>query len=275
MWVIKASGEKQKFQPEKIKRTCLRAGASRKLADKIAKQVKRKAYDGITTKEILATTLRLLDKEMPHVATRYDLKGSIFRLGPAGFLFEHLIGRILEEYGYQAKVHSIIKGECVDHEIDITASRKSKTYMIECKYHNSAGVFTRVKDILYTYARFLDLKEGYKKGSCEKFDKPWLICNTKFSVDSIQYADCKGILLTGWRHPRGFGLENIIEKKKLYPITMLRKLDIYSQEKLAEQNLVLVIDLLRNDINKLNKITGIQKRKLTLLINEARMICHG
>lgn len=280
MWVVKASGETEKFDKEKIKRTCLRAGASEKLATKIANHVESKAYDGISTKEVLNITLKLLRKEMLPLAARYDLKGAMFRLGPAGFIFEHLVAEILKEYGYEAMVHSMIRGACIYHEIDIIATKmktgkQQKVYMVECKYHNLPGVYSKVKDILYTYARFLDLTEGYKKGFCQKFNKPWLISNTKFSEDTIQYATCKNILLTGWRYPQGSGLEKFIEKKKLYPITMLRGLDKYSQEKLATAGLVLAIDLIRRDIKDLNKITGITINKLKILSKEAERICYG
>jgi len=279
MWVVKASGETEKFDKEKIKRTCLRAGASEKLATKIANKIESKAYEGISTKEILDITLRLLRKEMIPLAARYDLKGAMFRLGPAGFAFEKLVAEILKEYGYETMVHSMIKGACIYHEIDIVATKmikgKPKVYMIECKYHNLPGVYSKVKDILYTYARFLDLTEGYKKAFCQKFNKPWLISNTKFSEDTIQYATCKNILLTGWRYPLGLGLEKFIEKKKLYPITMLRGLDKYSQEKLATAGLVLAIDLIKKDIKELNKLTGINIKKLKSLVEMAKRICYG
>lgn len=280
MWVVKASGETEKFDKEKIKRTCLRAGASQKLATKISKQVENKAYDGISTKEILDITLKLLRKEMLPLAARYDLKGAMFRLGPTGFTFENLVSEILKEYGYKTIVHSMIKGACIYHEIDVIATRmkigkQPKVYMIECKYHNLPGVYSKVKDILYTYARFLDLSEGYKKGFCLKFNKPWLISNTKFSEDTIQYAKCKNILLTGWRYPPGLGLEMLIEKKKLYPITMLRGLDKYSQERLATAGLVLAIDLIRKNVKELNKTTGITINKIKSLSKQAEMICYG
>ncbi|MFQ6056655.1 MAG: restriction endonuclease, partial [Methanosarcinales archaeon] len=256
----------------KIKKTCLRAGASEELATKIVKQVERKVYDGISTREILKITLSLLRKEMPQVATRYDLKGALFRLGPAGFAFEHLVAEILREYNYKTKVHSYVKGACVKHEIDIVAEKPSRTpkyFMIECKYHNMPGIYTGLKEVLYTYARFLDLWEGFRKRKCQKFDQAWLVCNTKFSRDAIQYASCKKILILGWKYPYRKSLEKMIEDKKLYPITMLRKLDRNTQDKFALSGLILCKDLLRHDINKLNKKTNVPKTKLKLLTEEA------
>lgn len=282
MWIIKASGEMEKFDANKIRRTCVRAGASKELAEKISKQVQKKAYDGISTKEVLDLTLRFLDREMPHIAARYDLKGALFRLGPAGFPFERFAAEILKEYGYQAKVHSIVSGACIDHEVDIIASKaieshtmaeNIKYYMIECKYHNSPGIYTGVRDVLYTYARFLDLQDGWKVGKCQKFDQPWLICNTKFSTEVIKYATCKNMKLTGWNYPTKNGLHELIEEKSLYPITVLRKLDFDTQMKLAESGLMLALDLVRKDIEKLQAITKIPKNKLEVLIAEAKKVC--
>jgi hypothetical protein len=273
MKVVKASGETEEFKEGKIKGTCLRAGASRELAERIAREVKRNSYDGVSTREILRMTLRLLKKEMPHVASRYDLKGSIFRLGPAGFTFEHFVGEILKEYGFSTKLNSLIRGACVRHEIDVVATREDKNHMIECKYHNLPGTYTGLKVALYTYARFADLRDGWKRGLCQKFDQPWLVCNTKFSRDATQYARHKGLKLIGWKYPYMQGLEAMIEKKKLYPITILRSLDRRSQIKLSNAGLVLVVDLVRRNVEELNEMTGIRTKKLKILVRDAKRIC--
>ena len=65
----------------------------------------------------------------------------------------------------------ILRGHCVSHEIDIVASKQEKQYMIECKYHNMPGIYTCLKEVLYTYARFLDLVEGSQNKTCQKFDQ--------------------------------------------------------------------------------------------------------
>jgi len=273
MWVVKASGETEKFDPEKIRRTCLKAGASEDLANRIAKEVEKKSHDGISTKEILHLALALLREEKPDVADRYDLKGSILRLGPAGFTFEHLVAEIFKELGYETKVHSIIRGACVSHEVDVIATKDKNNYMIECKYHNIPGIYTGLREALYTYARFLDLNDGFKMGVCRKFNQPWLVCNTKFSEDAVQYSNCKNMRLIGWNYPENQGLEHLIEKDRLYPITMLRKLDGDSLERLANANLLLLKDLIRIDIKEISQITKIPKNKLKILSDEAKTIC--
>lgn len=276
MFVVKASGEFEKFDSKKIKRTCMRAGCTEDLANKIAKEVEKKSYDGISTREVLRITISLLRKwKQPAVAVRYDLKGAILRLGPAGFVFEELVGEVFKEYGYNTKVHSILKGMCVSHEIDVIATKDNNNYMIECKYHNIPGIYTGLREALYTYARFLDLKDGFKVGNVRDFKQPWLVCNTKFSEDAIQYASCKGMRMIGWNYPENQGLQYLIESKKLYPVTMLRDLDSDSLDKLASANFILALDLLRIPLNELNKITKISLKKLKILADEAKRVCYG
>lgn len=273
MFVTKASGEKEEFNPEKIRSTCIRAGATKWLADAIVKEVEKRAYDGIPTKKILQITLKILNREMPRVAAKYDLKFAIMRLGPAGFLFEQLVAELLSEYGYETRVHSIIYGGCISHEIDVVAEKDGKRCMIECKYHNAPGIYTGVKEALYTQARFEDLLEGSKSGKCQRFDQVWLVCNTKFSADVIAYALCKKIKLLGWKYPEE-NLRTMLEKKNLYPITVLRKLDSYSQKRLASVGLMFCKDLLKRDFSELRELTKIPPTRLKFLIQEAESICR-
>lgn len=283
MLVTKASGEQEEFNPEKLKQTCLRAGAPEWLAEKVVKEAEKKIFEGIQTKQILKIALSILDREMPHVAAKYDLKGAIMRLGPAGYEFESLIGELLREYGYRTKVHNNVRGYCIEHEVDVVAERAAggsmETGMIECKYHNASGIFSGVKDVLYTYARFLDLQEGARLSGI-KFTDCWLVSNTKFSSDVVKYAGCKNIVLIGWKYPEkenGNGipsLKKMLDEKKLYPITALRSIDKASQEKLAAAGLMFCKDLIRNKTEKLEQL-GLNRRKLKELTAEAERLCNS
>ena len=73
MKIIKASGDEAKFDERKIERSVIRAGAPKRLALDVAKDVRKKAHKGITTKEILNLTLKCLSKDKD-IAARYDLK---------------------------------------------------------------------------------------------------------------------------------------------------------------------------------------------------------
>jgi Holliday junction resolvase len=268
--VVKADGSMAPFDSEKVRMTALRAGADPELADKVAKEVERRAYDGIPTKRILDIALKLLDRLEPHVAARYDLKGAIMRLGPAGFIFEELLAEMLRAWGWKAKVHSMIAGRCVSHEVDVVAEKGNERAMIEAKYHNQPGIFTGVKDALYVVARFEDLIAAKTKEGT--FTKPWLATNTKFSGDTIQYAECRGLQLLGWKYPAKQSIQFLLESKQLYPITVIRTLDKMTLEKLAAAELMFCHDLMRST-NELYRKTGIKETKLVQLQKAAQAIC--
>ena len=90
MYVLKASGKKEEFNPNKLKGTLLRAGASNKTANDIVKEIEGKIKDGTKTREILDMALELLKDKSPEISARYDLKRAVMSLGPTGFPFEKL-----------------------------------------------------------------------------------------------------------------------------------------------------------------------------------------
>ena len=135
--------------------------------------------------------------------------------------------------------------------------------MIECKYHNFPGIYTGLKESLYTHARFLDLSEV--------FNSEMLVCNTKVSDDVITYAKCIGQKLLCWRYPRDKGLENMIEEKGLYPITILG-LRSKELESFSQNNIMLAKDLLTSNISQLSHKTNIAYPRLQRLQNVVKQI---
>jgi transcriptional regulator NrdR family protein len=63
--VVKRSGKLEPFQREKIVRSCKRAGATPKVAEKIADEVAQTARDKIPTSEIRDAILSRLRKKNP------------------------------------------------------------------------------------------------------------------------------------------------------------------------------------------------------------------
>jgi len=261
MYVIKKSGDKEKFKPKKVLDTCLRAGASRKFAQEVVKEVSEQVYDGISTKELLKLTINALKKE-PVIAAKYDLKQAIFRLGPTGFPFENYFARVLENHGYKTTVGRLVKGKRVKHEVDITAVKDS-VFMIECKHHGSVKLSTDLQVALYTYARFLDLRKHY--------DVSWLVCNTKLTSDALEYSKGVNQRVTCWGYPKSESLQALIEPKKLYPITLLDGVNKYIKNKLFNSNILLLKDLLTHELTELEK-TGIPAQTLNKLVNQAKSI---
>ena len=89
--VHKKFGKIEEFKPEKIYRTCIRAGASEELAREVEREISGKVYDGITSRELLRMVIKALKARHRAVAHRYNLKESLMRLGPTGYPFENFI----------------------------------------------------------------------------------------------------------------------------------------------------------------------------------------
>lgn len=161
--VVKADGRRAPFDPNKVEKTCMRAGATSSLATRIAEYIAGIAYEGISTREIYELVLAALSAETDHpeIKHRYRLKESIMLLGPAGFNFESYVAQVLAANGNEIlSMRSKVKGRCVTHEIDLAIVKDGHKFMVECKYHNFAGAFTGLKESMYTHARFLDISEG-------------------------------------------------------------------------------------------------------------------
>ena len=269
MYVTKALGNKEKFDKRKIERTCLKAGASKQLARDVSNRVEKIVYQGMTTKEILKITLKLL-KDKPEVASRYDLKRAIMNLGPSGFPFEKFFAAILKNDGYETKVGVTMIGKATTHEVDIIA-KKDKNYMVECKYHNKLGIHTNSKVAMYTYARFLDLKNNPEN----KIDLGWLVTNTKCTNHAIQYAKGVGLKITSWQYASGKdkNLQELIELKRLYPITVLKSVKGGIKERLSQADIILARNLIDISLKELKIKTKLPEGILNRIIKEAREVC--
>jgi hypothetical protein len=170
-------------------------------------------------------------------ATQFSLKKSIMLLGPEGHAFETFMARVFHAHGYRTEVRQMLKGRCVTHEVDVVIYKDGKKGMVECKFHNSLGLKSSIQEALYTWGRFLDLKET------NGVDQPWLVTNTRFSSDVVRYASCVGMNLIGWKYPESGGLEQMVEKANIYPLTIL---DIRrgEQRTLLEHDFVICRDIL-------------------------------
>jgi hypothetical protein len=228
--VVKATGEIESFSEKKVIDSLLRAGASTELAQKIVSQVKPRLYQNIPTFEIYSLVMKMLKKEERNLAEKYNLKRAIMELGPSGYPFEKYVAEILKVQNYQVQINQLVAGRCVTHEIDIVA-KNDKTYMIECKFHGQVGGRTDVKEALYTYARFLDVKE---KG----FDIPWLVTNTKLTQEAKAYAACVGMRLTAWDYPEKDSLRELVDQSGLHPITASTTLSQEQKQALLEKGVV-------------------------------------
>lgn len=257
--VVKENGEKEKFRPQKVNRALRRSGLSSREADSILEELEPMLYDGITTKKIYHMVYGLVRDKRPEVTHKYNLKRALQMLGPAGYYFEDYTSKFMQCIGYKTETRQRLTGRCVDHEIDVIASKGSNKFMIECKFHNEPGTRCRIQTALYVYARFLDLKEY-------RFTKPWLVTNTKFSADVVSYAECMGIPLLGWRYPLKESLETLIDRKKCYPVSVI-DMSQHTLAMLLKRGIVTVQDVPESPQSLVN-FTGIS-------LANARKIVEG
>jgi hypothetical protein len=240
--VVKENGEKESFSPQKVKAALRRSGLSTKEAEVAIGVLRKKLYDGITTRRIYSMVYRILEDMRPEATHKYNLKRALQDMGPAGYNFEDFTARLLSFEGYDTKVRQVIDGKCVSHEMDVVAEKAGKKYIMECKFYNRPGYKCRIQTALYVYARFLDIQRGAKLGLCERYTKPWLVTNTKFSNDVLQYSQCMDIPLLGWRYPLKDSIESKIDKSKCYPVTVL-KMRRDTLKRLFAKGIVTVFDV--------------------------------
>lgn len=272
-YILKEDGEKEIFNEEKIKKSLLRAGAKQKIANYTIGVIKDHLEKVADTKDIYRLALKQLKKKQPNAAIKYTLKKAIMDMGPAGYVFEKYIARILREYGYKTQIGEMVKGYCVDHEIDVIAQKKDIHYMIECKYRNDKGAKSDIQTVLYIYARFLDLQKANSQNKEDyNFQKVWLATNTKCTSEAIKYAECIKMGVIAWAYPKERNLEYYIENKKLYPISILPGLKKSQKEQLFENDILTVKDILKNSPQTIEDLLSIDRSASDRLFARAAMI---
>ncbi len=270
--MIKADGRKQLFDKEKIVRTCLRMGASRETAEKIAYAVEARAYDGIETKKILKMIFRLLSRYNPAIKHMIDLRKALSLINPKPD-FERFVQILLSEHGYEVTPNQIIRGKCVEHEVDAVAKKNGKTYIVEVKHHFNYHTPTGLDVSRIARAVLEDVTEGFELGLNNlKIDAAMIVCNTKLSNHALRYAKCRGIHHIGWGSPPNCDLQKMIEEKKLYPVTYIKGLNKTVREKFSLAGIVLLKQLVTEKPGKLERQTGIPRKILGSTIRKAQIM---
>jgi hypothetical protein len=265
--IQKASGERVPFSMDKLRASLERAGASAETIAEILPEILAMLHEGITTRTVYKRAYQMLKADSKPVAGRYKLKDALLELGPSGFPFEKFIGELFRLQGYKIEVGVTVDGACVTHEIDVHAIKGQEYIMIECKYHNKRAVNTDVKVPLYVHSRFQDIVQKMKDvlEDHNKHFQGWLITNTRFSDDAMQYGRCAGMHLMGWDYPQGNGLRELILQTGTHPITCMSTLSQAEKKELLEKDIVLCREI-RNADRILHKMgvtsTRIQKIRL-------------
>ena len=273
--IIKSSGEKAKFSLNKLKTSLKRIGADQQTINQIIDKVRDELYQGISTKEIYNRAFALLKKKKSYLASKYKLKKAIYELGPTGFPFERFISAILKYSGYKTEVGKVLQGKCVTHEIDVIAYKNTETTVIECKFHNEEGLNCNVKIPLYINSRYNDIKTHWNVNSINTstLANGWVVTNTRFTEDALQYGKCVNLYLLSWDHPKNDGLKDRIDRLGLYPITVSTLLTNREKQFLLSRDVVLCRALI-GDAFYLDHL-GISDTRKIKILNEIKMLCNN
>ncbi len=268
--MTKADGTRQLFDREKVVRTCLRVGASRRIAEEVAGRVEDRLYDGIPTRKILQLAFRLLRKYKPAIRHILDLRRGLSLMGSKPE-FESFVQVLLARNGFEVAPNRIITGRCVEHEVDAIAKKDDVTYFVEAKHHVSYHTPTGLDESRIARAILEDVTEGLELGrSSLRIDRAMIVTNTRYSEHAMRYGECRNILQIGWRSPANLSLQNLIEEKNLYPLSCLRGLKNESRTKLVNSGVVLIEQLFEENLSSLARRTGIQKETLKQIIEKAK-----
>lgn len=273
VYVVKADGRRELFDQNKLEQSLKKAGANSKSVGEIIDHIKIHLTEDITTHEIYKHAFDLLHKDDRPIALKYSLKRAIMDLGPSGFPFEDFVAEIFKEKGFDAVTGQIVKGFCVEHEIDVVAWNKEKLVMVEAKFHNELGVKSDLKVALYVKARFDDLsKVEFDYGGKRHLDEGWLVTNTKFSSTAIEYGSCQGGLkMIGWNYPPNGNLHDMILDAKLHPLTCLVNLTGRQKKVLLEKGIVLCKTLAENN-ELLTEVAGLSEKEVKDVLEEIAML---
>jgi len=103
------------------------------------------------------------------------------------------------------------------------------------------------------------------------FTDAWIVTNTKTTTDAITYATCMGLKILSWSYPEGEGLRDLIERLKLYPVTLLTTLSSTQKMTLLKNHVVMCSDVRKNpDVLKELILTKDEQKRV---IEELDYIC--
>ncbi len=245
--VLKSDGRVESYNPAKLEASLLRANAGAYAAEHIRKTIERTTASKTPTNEVYKKAFAMLRRISRPAAARYSLRRAMFELGPAGFAFEDFVAELFDAQGWNVQKRQIVAGKCVMHEIDLYATRGNEHLAAELKYHNDLHARTDIKIALYVKARFEDIWQCDPAKQTCPIDRGFLITNTKFTSQAIQYAECAGGMeLIGWNYPKDGNLYDRIVETGIYPLTVLTSLKNAEKKLLIEKHVVTCIDIERN-----------------------------
>jgi len=125
---------------------------------------------------------------------------------------------------------------------------------------------------LYIASRYNDVKGPLESEKEYEKTAGWVVTNTRFTMDALQYGQCAGLKLLSWDHPSGNGLKDRIDRLRLYPITVSTLLSGREKQFLLNREVVLCRQLLEDSFY-LDHL-GVSNGRKSRIIKEMQSLCH-
>lgn len=264
--VVKKDKTLEPYDENKVRKSLKRLNIDQETTERILEKIKKNLPQKITTKELYRFIFNELYQKEPALSYKYNLKSALSRLGPAGYPFEKFIAHLFKLYEYTSYHNVFLKGKCLTYEIDVVLEKKNKVFIGECKFHEKSYKKNDLKVVLYSYARYLDIKENLGKESISL-----VITNTKFTSEAIRFSECYQIKLLSWNYPQE-NLPFLIEAKKAYPLTIFSFLSNKVLQTFFSYDIILVSDFLSKEKNYLRKISGLSFNEIERIFSEGKRL---
>jgi hypothetical protein len=159
--------------------------------------------------------------------------------------------------------------------VDVLAAKDSRVCVIECKHHTDGDKPDDIKIALYVHSRFNDIRKAMELSpDYNSFaHEGWLVTNTRCSSDAITYAECAGLKILSWKYPEPEGLELMIERKRLYPVTILPAATRNAMHVLTQNNIIMMQEIVDMEESAFIRKSGLDRNSAIAIKREADDIC--
>ena len=133
--------------------------------------------------------------------------------------------------------------------------------------------FLNLRSSFFVNLKNFDIQKQWNTNANNKthLKQGWLVTNTRFTEDALNYGKCVGLTLLSWDYPKNKGLKATIDSLSLYPVTALTTLNNKEKHQLIENDVILVKELI--GAPKIMKRIGISEVKIKRVLDEVTHLC--
>ena len=266
--IRKSDGNLVPFDPEKLRASLERSDAAPHVVEWILDDVDRLLVPGMSTRTIYREAFNRLRQKSRHAAGRYRLKRALLDLGPSGYPLEHFVGKLMEHQGFSTEVGGVHAGRCVSHEVDVWAKGSQTLRIMECKFHSDVKRKSSIQTALYVQARYQDLVSNLSSDEAALTPVAYVVTNTRFTSEAVEYGRCMGMELISWDQPRTGNLKQWIDESGFHPLTCLSSLNRSEKRALLDAGSVLCSELTATLLER----AGVPAKKHEKVLSECTSI---